>query len=68
MPSDVAAGGLPGNTAEILTEVTGIAGTPGTLADRAKALLAQLQRVVPFDGGSILLLGPEQDAHLPLAR
>ena len=68
MPSDRGAGGLPVNTAEILTEVTGIAAAPGNLAERAEALLAQLQRVVRFDAGWITLLPSGQDLHVPLAR
>jgi DNA-binding CsgD family transcriptional regulator len=59
---------LPTNTAAILREVTGIATMPGSLAERAEALLAQLRRVVPFDAGEIALLPPHQDTHLALAR
>jgi DNA-binding CsgD family transcriptional regulator len=68
MPSDLGAGGLPVNPAEILTEVTGIAAAPGRLAERAEALLAQLQRVVRFDAGWITLLPPGQDLNVSLAR
>jgi DNA-binding NarL/FixJ family response regulator len=68
MPSDRHSGGLPVNTAEILTEVTGIATAPGGFAERAEALLAQLQRVVRFDAGWITLLPADQDLHVPLAR
>jgi DNA-binding CsgD family transcriptional regulator len=56
------------NAAEILTEVTDLAAEPGTFAERAAALLAQLQRVVRFDAGWISLLPPDQDSHVPLAR
>jgi hypothetical protein len=56
------------NAAEILTEVTGLAAQPGTFAERAAALQAQLQRVVRFDAGWISLLPPDQDSHVPLAR
>lgn len=68
MASDPGAGGPPVDATEILTEVTGIAADPGTPADRAEALLAQLRRVVHFDAGWIALLSPSQDAHVPLAR
>jgi DNA-binding CsgD family transcriptional regulator len=68
MPSDLGAGDLPVNTAEILSEVTGIVAAPGSLAERAEALLAQLQRVVRFDAGWITLLPPGQESHVPLAR
>jgi DNA-binding CsgD family transcriptional regulator len=68
MPSDRDGGGLPGGTAEILTEVAGIADGPGSLAERAEALLAQLQRVVRFDAGWITLLPADQDAHVAVAR
>jgi DNA-binding CsgD family transcriptional regulator len=68
MPSHLGAGGLPVNTAEILTEVAGIAAAPGTLAQRAEALLEQVRRVVRFDAGWISLLPREQDVHVPLAR
>jgi DNA-binding CsgD family transcriptional regulator len=66
MPSDL--GGLPVDPAEILTEVTGLAAESGSLAERAEALLAQLQRVVRFDAGVISLLPPGQDAHVSLIR
>jgi DNA-binding CsgD family transcriptional regulator len=68
MPSDRGAGGAPVNTAVILTEVAGIAGEPGTIAERAEALLAQLQRVVRFDAGWITLLPADQDEHVSVAR
>jgi DNA-binding CsgD family transcriptional regulator len=68
MPSDREAGGPPVDTAEILTEVDGIAATPGSLAERAEALLAQLRRVVRFDAGWISLLPADRDVHVPLAR
>src|SRR4051812_36413137 len=68
MPSDRGAVNWPVNTVEILTEAAGIAAAPGTLAERAEALLAQLQRVVRFDAGWIGLLVPDQDAHVPLDR
>jgi DNA-binding CsgD family transcriptional regulator len=60
--------GMPVITAEILTEVAGIAAAPGSLAERAEALLEQLQRVVPFEAGWIALLPSEQYCHVPLAR
>ena len=68
MPSDRGAEGLPVATAEILTEVAGIVAAPGTLAERAEALLEQMQRVVRFDAGWIALLPSEQDSHVSLAR
>jgi DNA-binding CsgD family transcriptional regulator len=68
MPSDLVAGGVPVNTAEILTEVTGLAASLGSLAERAEALLAHVQRVLRFDAGWITLLPAEQDLHVPLAR
>jgi DNA-binding CsgD family transcriptional regulator len=68
MPSGLSAADLPVDTVEILTEVAGIAAGPGTLAERAEALLAQVRRVVPFDAGLITLLPPDQDWHMSLAR
>ena len=68
MASDRDAGAPPVDAIKILTEVTGIVAEPGTPADRAEALLAQLRRVVPFDAGWIALLSPSQEAHVPLAR
>jgi DNA-binding CsgD family transcriptional regulator len=68
MPSDPGAGGLPANAADVLTEVSGIAAAPGTLAERAEALLAQVQRVIPFEAGFIALLPPGESAHVPLIR
>jgi DNA-binding CsgD family transcriptional regulator len=68
MLSDRGAGGLPMHAAEILTEVTGIAATPGILAERAQALLAQVRRLVRFDAGWIAMLPSEQYSHVPVAR
>jgi DNA-binding CsgD family transcriptional regulator len=68
MASVPGAAGLPANTAEILREVVGIAAATGTLTERAEALLAQMQRVTPFDAGWITLLPTGGDAHTPLAR
>lgn len=68
MASQPGAEGLPANTAAILREVIGIAKTPGSLTERAEALLAQLQRVVRFDAGWITLLPADEDAHVSLAR
>jgi DNA-binding NarL/FixJ family response regulator len=68
MSSARGAGDLRADTAEILTEVTGIAASPGSLGERAEALLAQLHRVVPFDAGWMTLVTPDHDAHVPLAR
>jgi DNA-binding CsgD family transcriptional regulator len=68
MSSDPGAGGLPVDTAEILTDLTGLVAAPAGLNERAEALLAQLQRVVRFDAGVITLLAPDQDSHVPLAR
>jgi DNA-binding NarL/FixJ family response regulator len=68
MPSDLGAGGVPLDSAEMLRDVAGIAAETGTLAERAEALLAQVQRVVRFDAGWIALLPSEQYSHVPLAR
>jgi len=68
MPSVRDGGDLPRNTADILTEVAGIGTAPGTLAERAEALLAQVQRVVPFEAGTIALLPAGQRLHLTLSR
>ena len=68
MLSDLDAGGLPVNTAEILTEATGIAAALDNLAERAEALLALMQRVIPFEAGFIALLPPGDHVHVPLSR
>ncbi|MCW2508991.1 MAG: DNA-binding transcriptional regulator, CsgD family [Modestobacter sp.] len=68
MPADRSAGGLPANTVEILTEVSGIAAAPAGLAERADALLAQVQRVVPFEAGMIALLPSGQRSYRALSR
>jgi DNA-binding CsgD family transcriptional regulator len=68
MPAGPVTGNLPPNSAEILREVTGIAATPGTVVERAEAVLAHLQRVVRSDAGLIALLPVDRDAHVPLAR
>src|SRR4051794_37896910 len=68
MPSDLDAGGLPANAAEVLTEATGMAAAPGTLVERAECLLELMQRVIPSEAGFITLLPPGESAHLPLSR
>src|SRR3954463_14444747 len=59
---------LPANAAEILAEVSGLAQAPGQLSERAEAALAELQRVVPFDAGTLALLPPGQREHVALSR
>lgn len=56
------------NPAEIVRQFAGLAAEPGAPAERAEALLAQVQRVVRVDAGTISLLPPDQDAHAFLAR
>jgi DNA-binding CsgD family transcriptional regulator len=68
MPSAPHAGGLPANAVEILTEVSGIAAAPGGPAERAEALLVQVQRVVPHEAGTIALLPAGLRVHLSLSR
>jgi DNA-binding CsgD family transcriptional regulator len=57
-----------GERREILAEVSGLAQAPGQLSERAEALLAQVQRVVPFDAGALALLLPGQREHVALSR
>jgi DNA-binding CsgD family transcriptional regulator len=59
---------LPANAAEILAEVSGLAQAPGPLSERAEAALAEVQRVVPFDAGTLALLPPGQPEHVALSR
>jgi DNA-binding CsgD family transcriptional regulator len=68
MPSVSGAGDLPVDAVEILTEVAGIAAAPAGLAERAEALLGQVQRVVPSEAGTIALLPARQRVHLPVSR
>ncbi|HEV7870105.1 MAG TPA: LuxR C-terminal-related transcriptional regulator [Modestobacter sp.] len=68
MPADPSAGDLPANTMAILTEVSGIAAAPGGLAERAEALLAQVERVLPFEAGTIALLPAGQRVYQTLSR
>ncbi|MCU1669562.1 MAG: DNA-binding transcriptional regulator, CsgD family [Blastococcus sp.] len=68
MSSEPGANGRPPNTAEILREVTGIAAEPGALAERAEALLAQVERVVPFEASFIAVLRPGEGAHVAMGR
>ena len=68
MPSDPGASRWPATAAGIVREVVGLAAEPGPLEARAEALLAQLQRVVPFDAGWIALLPADRAAHTALAR
>jgi DNA-binding CsgD family transcriptional regulator len=68
MPSNQAARRLPGNAVEILTEASGIAAAPGTLTERAGALLELMQQVIPSEAGLVALLPPDRLAHVPLSR
>jgi DNA-binding CsgD family transcriptional regulator len=56
------------NPAEIVRQFAGLAAEPGGLAERAEALLRQLQRLVRSDAGLITLLPPGEDRYLSLAR
>jgi DNA-binding CsgD family transcriptional regulator len=68
MPSALSAGDLPADAVEVLTEVTGIAAAAGPLTERADAVLAQVNRVVPFEAGTIALLPAGRHVHLSLSR
>ncbi|MFL5909803.1 MAG: LuxR C-terminal-related transcriptional regulator [Gaiellaceae bacterium] len=59
---------LPPNGVDVAVEVGRIAAAPGSIADRAKALLEPLHRVFPFEGAWIGLLDPERRAHLSLVQ
>src|SRR3954452_24715838 len=59
---------LSANAAEILAEVSALAQAPGQLSERAEAALAEVQRVVPFDAGTLALLPPGQREHVALSR
>jgi DNA-binding CsgD family transcriptional regulator len=61
-------GDLPANATAILTEVAGLAAARCRLDERAEALLAQVQRVVPFEAGTIALLPPGQRVHVTMSR
>jgi DNA-binding CsgD family transcriptional regulator len=51
----------------IVVEVAGIASAPGSVEERAAALLESLRRVLAFQGAWIGVLDPERGGHLPLA-
>jgi DNA-binding CsgD family transcriptional regulator len=59
---------LPVNAPEIMAEFSGLVRGPGLLTERADALLAEVQRVVPFDAGALALLPPGQHEHVALSR
>ncbi|NMH97897.1 helix-turn-helix domain-containing protein [Pseudonocardia acidicola] len=50
----------------VVAEVTRTAALPGSIDDRAQALLAPLRRLVPFAGACIALLDPEHRRLVPL--
>jgi len=60
---------LPPCGARIAAEVGRIAAGAGpiNLEERARALMAELRRVVPFEAGWIGLLDPERREHVPLS-
>ncbi|MEV6596491.1 LuxR C-terminal-related transcriptional regulator [Actinoplanes sp. NPDC051346] len=52
----------------MVAEIAGIAAIPGTITDRARALLEPLRRITHYDGAFITLFDAEQRRHVPLAR
>ena len=59
---------LPPRAERIAAEIAGIAATPGSLAERAQALVDQLRWVTPYDAGFITLLEPDRRRQVPLVR
>jgi DNA-binding CsgD family transcriptional regulator len=59
---------LPPGGLDAAIEVGRIAAAPGSITDRAEALLEPLHRVIPFEGAWIGLLDPERRAHLSLVH
>jgi DNA-binding CsgD family transcriptional regulator len=59
---------LPPGGVDVAIEVGRIAAAPGSIVDRAEALLEPLRRVFPFEGAWIGLLDPERHAHLLLVQ
>jgi len=53
---------------QVVVEVAEIASAPGSIGDRAAALLEPLRRVIPFEGAWIGLLDPERRAHVSLVQ
>ncbi|MFI7602311.1 response regulator transcription factor [Actinoplanes sp. NPDC049681] len=60
--------GLPACAPQVAAEIAGIATIPGSIADRAQALLEPLKRIAPFDGAFITLFDAEHRRHVPLVR
>jgi DNA-binding CsgD family transcriptional regulator len=54
---------LPPHAAEVAVEVTALADLPGSLEQRAEAILNLLRRVIPFQAARIALLDPELRQH-----
>ena len=52
---------------DVVVEVGRIAAGPGSIADRAEALLQPLHRLVPFQAARIYLLDPQRREQLSLA-
>lgn len=52
----------------VLDEIVGIAVTPGSTAERAKALLEPLRRITPCDAVFITAFDPERRMQTPLLR
>jgi DNA-binding CsgD family transcriptional regulator len=57
---------LPPAGLQLAGDVASIASTPGSIQERAEALLEPLRRLVPFEAAWIALLDPERGEHIPL--
>jgi DNA-binding CsgD family transcriptional regulator len=51
-----------------VVEIARIAAGPGSVVERAEALLERLRRVVPFDACFVGVLHPDRREHLPLVQ
>src|SRR3954449_9129246 len=57
---------LPHGGFEVVSEVGQIASGPGTVGQRAEAVLETLHRLVPFQAGVIWLLDPDRLVPVPV--
>jgi len=58
----------PAHIHRVLAEVAGIAAAPASAAERARAIVESLRRIIPHDGTFLTLFDAETNRHTPLVR
>ncbi|GGQ85120.1 helix-turn-helix transcriptional regulator [Couchioplanes azureus] len=59
---------LPAWALQVMVEIAAVAAIPGSVTDRAQALMEPLRRITHYDGAFITLFDAERRRHVPLVR